>query len=712
MTVNRTTLLDLPLPVTGTESGTWGDTTNNGLTQYVDIAVAGMTSLTSANFTAGALTLANTTGDSSATNIAAGSAQYGAIKVSSLATNSTITAPSSNRRYTIINADATYSVTIKASGQTGVTIVAGEKALVAFNGTDYVKIATANGTGEFTTVDTTNLEVTNVKAKDGTAAATIADSTGVVTVTAAPVMTALTASQAVFTTAGKALTSNAITGTGNVVMSASPTLTGTISAAAATLSGNLTLSGGTANGVLYLNGSKVATSGSALTFDGTNLGVGATSPVAKLQIGWSSDQLKFTNPSAGFKQIGASYTGYVSGNDYAAIILGTDGSSGGKIQFSVTPSAGSLTTAATLDQYGNLGLGVTPSVQYSTIKALQVGALGATVIVGNDSAGGTSTFGQNFYSDPSTAVFKYAASAQPITLYSQYAGEHRWFYASGSGKVAGDTASPSQYMTLDASGQLGVGVTSMAVPSTSRRGLQVSNGTSGGMILLSNSTTESDNPRIFGSVTTQYDLGFAAGGSTGFINWYTNGTERARITSGGDLLVGTATAVAQITSVSSSASNAAGYFNVNAASSTAIPAIYGRKYDNDNTTSQIYMSFQYNQGSGGAGGIQGNGATGVQFYSSSDARLKENIVDLESQLQNIMSLKPSKFDYIDGPKNCTGFIAQQIEMVYPDVIGTTTDGYKTIGGISIMETRLIKAIQEQQALIESLTSRVAQLEGV
>ena len=39
MTVNRTTLLDLPLPVTGTESGTWGDTTNNGLTQYLDIAM-------------------------------------------------------------------------------------------------------------------------------------------------------------------------------------------------------------------------------------------------------------------------------------------------------------------------------------------------------------------------------------------------------------------------------------------------------------------------------------------------------------------------------------------------------------------------------------------------------------------------------------------------------------------------------------------------
>lgn len=140
MTVNRTTLLNLPLPVTGTESGTWGDTTNNGLTQYLDVAIAGMTSLTSSDFTAGALTLANTTGDSSATNIAASSAQYATIKVSSLATNSTITAPSSNRSYRVINADSTYTLTIKASGQTGVTLTPGQAALVAFNGTDYTLV--------------------------------------------------------------------------------------------------------------------------------------------------------------------------------------------------------------------------------------------------------------------------------------------------------------------------------------------------------------------------------------------------------------------------------------------------------------------------------------------------------------------------------------------------------------------------------------------
>jgi hypothetical protein len=137
MTINRTTLLDLPLPVTGTESGTWGDVTNNGLTQYLDIAIAGRTALTSANFTAGALTLSLTEGDSGATNIAAASAQYATLYVSSLAASSTITAPSSNRAYRVVNADSTYTLTIKASGQTGVTFPVGTSGTVVFNGTDY-----------------------------------------------------------------------------------------------------------------------------------------------------------------------------------------------------------------------------------------------------------------------------------------------------------------------------------------------------------------------------------------------------------------------------------------------------------------------------------------------------------------------------------------------------------------------------------------------
>ena len=76
MTITPTTLLSLPVLTTGTESGTWGDDVNNGLTQYLDICIAGTLALTSASFTSNALTLANTAGTSSATNIAGTTAQY------------------------------------------------------------------------------------------------------------------------------------------------------------------------------------------------------------------------------------------------------------------------------------------------------------------------------------------------------------------------------------------------------------------------------------------------------------------------------------------------------------------------------------------------------------------------------------------------------------------------------------------------------------
>ena len=150
MTVNYTTLLALGQPVTGTESGTWGDDVNNAVTSYLDIAIAGTLSLTSSNFTAGALTLANTQGTSSATNITSTTAQYMVLKVSSLATNSTITAPSSSKLYLVDNTDSTYTVTIKASGQTGVTVPTSTKVLVYFNGTDYVQVSTSAGTGNVT----------------------------------------------------------------------------------------------------------------------------------------------------------------------------------------------------------------------------------------------------------------------------------------------------------------------------------------------------------------------------------------------------------------------------------------------------------------------------------------------------------------------------------------------------------------------------------
>jgi hypothetical protein len=137
MTTGTTTLLSLALPVEGELDGTWGDVVNYGITDYVDIAVAGTLTLNGD----GAVTLANTSGDAAGTNIGATTAQYAVIKITgTLTTTKVVTAPSSSKTYVVDNAATGGAVTFKAAGQTGVSVAVGERCMVYFNGTDYVKV--------------------------------------------------------------------------------------------------------------------------------------------------------------------------------------------------------------------------------------------------------------------------------------------------------------------------------------------------------------------------------------------------------------------------------------------------------------------------------------------------------------------------------------------------------------------------------------------
>jgi hypothetical protein len=130
--------LQLVTPTQGTLSGTWGDTVNNGITEYVNIAIAGTLSFAGD----GAITLANTIGSSSATNIGSTTAQYMVIRVTgTLTTAKIITGPSYSKLYMVDNAATGSTVTFKAAGQSGVSIAVGEKCFVYYNGTDYVKVA-------------------------------------------------------------------------------------------------------------------------------------------------------------------------------------------------------------------------------------------------------------------------------------------------------------------------------------------------------------------------------------------------------------------------------------------------------------------------------------------------------------------------------------------------------------------------------------------
>lgn len=144
MTTAYTGLLGLALPVTGELSGTWGDTVNNYITQYVDAAVAGA-QVISGSQTAVTLSTTNGIALSQAGSGATGSSQYAIINCTgNPASLLTITAPASSKAYLVLNSTSTsQSVKVVGAGPTtGVTIAAGRAALIAWNGSDFVVVAT------------------------------------------------------------------------------------------------------------------------------------------------------------------------------------------------------------------------------------------------------------------------------------------------------------------------------------------------------------------------------------------------------------------------------------------------------------------------------------------------------------------------------------------------------------------------------------------
>jgi hypothetical protein len=114
-------------------------------------------------------------------------------------------------------------------------------------------------------------------------------------------------------------------------------------------------------------------------------------------------------------------------------------------------------------------------------------------------------------------------------------------------------------------------------------------------------------------------------------------------------------------------------------------------------------------------------ATNTTISALSDIRFKENVRNLDVGLNAVMLLKPRLYDWKEGKganiKNARGFIAQEFETVFPDLIDTWKDPapegeepYKSVRQDLIPV--LVKAIQEQQLLIQQLQADVAILKGV
>jgi hypothetical protein len=183
-------------------------------------------------------------------------------------------------------------------------------------------------------------------------------------------------------------------------------------------------------------------------------------------------------------------------------------------------------------------------------------------------------------------------------------------------------------------------------------------------------------------------------------------SERARITSGGELLVGTS---------STSASSNAGAKIYPAGTMRCVNADSTNSTENWSMYSTGAAAYRFYVGWGGT-----VYATNTTISAISDQRFKENIQDLDVGLDKIMALKPRKFDWKEGNgkdiKGDRGFIAQEFEQVFPDLVDEWRDPapegeepYKSVRQDLIPV--LVKAIQEQQAMINELKAEVSALKG-
>ncbi len=109
----------------------------------------------------------------------------------------------------------------------------------------------------------------------------------------------------------------------------------------------------------------------------------------------------------------------------------------------------------------------------------------------------------------------------------------------------------------------------------------------------------------------------------------------------------------------------------------------------------------------------GNMTIAGTLTQNSDARLKKDIVPLQSSLQKILSLNGYQYHWIEPARNPniqTGVLAQEVEKQMPELITTDNDGMKAVN-YSGLVPYLIEAIKTQQQTIELLQSRITKLEN-
>ena len=276
------------------------------------------------------------------------------------------------------------------------------------------------------------------------------------------------------------------------------------------------------------------------------------------------------------------------------------------------------------DASGNVGIGVTPSAYSSETKAIDIGAYGVSI---SNTAGYQASYANNAYYN---AGWKYKATGYAPAMYAQNSGSHSWNTAPSG--TAGNAITFTQAMTLDNSGNLGVGATS---------GFNAFSGTETTVYIKNAGANVAS---LYLDASRKWSV---LSGTSGQLAFYdiTGGAERMRIDSSGNLLVGGTSLVNINTNGGFSYAVAAGqgYFVTSHASGTP--------------SGQPYNYFFYNNAV--IGSITQSGTTGVLYNLTSDYRLKNDQQPLTGAKEFIMALQPKKWQWWDGSGEGVGFIAHE-----------------------------------------------------
>jgi hypothetical protein len=302
--------------------------------------------------------------------------------------------------------------------------------------------------------------------------------------------------------------------------------------------------------------------------------------------------------------------------------------------------------------------------------------------------------------------------------------------ADNSGSLQLATNNGTTAVTIDTAQQIGVGTTNPSnFGNSNNRGITVNGQGTAGFVEMQSSGT------AYGAVYANSSNAGIRSITALPLTFETNATERMRITSDGDLLIGETGGTSKLSITQSSNSSTAirivysgtGAFPIEAITSNASytgagirsrvqnlaagTGYYAFSYYNDNAADYRFLVL-------GNGNVQN---TNNSYGALSDVKLKENIVDATPKLEDLCKVKVRQYNLKSDPNHKQiGVVAQELEEVFAGLVeetqdrdvdgkylGTTTKQVK----YSVFVPMLIKALQELNAKVEAQAVRIVELEG-